>query len=104
MLFFQVIESREMMDESKDRDTIDGAVRVAHLVKHASFLFRISHSFKKSFVLLTPRVIKILAQSPPTCTCKAFTDKRSPFLSSNFIEFLTVFINIVHALTCLLKL
>lgn len=35
--FFQVIESREMMDESKDRDAIDGAVRVAHLVKHASF-------------------------------------------------------------------
>lgn len=35
--FFQVIESREMMDESKDRDAIDGAVRVAHLVKHVYF-------------------------------------------------------------------
>ena len=30
---FKVIESREMMDESKTPDTIDGAVRVAHLVK-----------------------------------------------------------------------
>ena len=29
---FKVIESREMMDESKTPDTIDGAVRVAHLV------------------------------------------------------------------------
>ena len=28
----KVIESREMMDESKDPDTVDGAVRVAHLV------------------------------------------------------------------------
>ena len=44
MLFFQVIESREMMDDSKDRDTIDGAVRVAHLVKRASCLFQIAHS------------------------------------------------------------
>lgn len=26
-----------MMDESKDRDAIDGAVRVAHLVKHVYF-------------------------------------------------------------------
>ena len=34
-----------MMDESKDRDEIDGAVRVAHLVKHPSFvLSRIAHS------------------------------------------------------------
>ncbi|KAL9963272.1 hypothetical protein ACROYT_G032456 [Oculina patagonica] len=30
-IFRVVIESREMMDESKDRDAIDGAVRVAHL-------------------------------------------------------------------------
>jgi len=30
-IFRVVIESREMMDESKDPDTIDGAVRVAHL-------------------------------------------------------------------------
>lgn len=30
-----------MMDESKDRDAIDGAVRVAHLVKHPSSISRI---------------------------------------------------------------
>lgn len=30
-----------MMDESKDRDAIDGAVRVAHLVKHRSSISRI---------------------------------------------------------------
>ena len=27
-----------MKDESKEPEAIDGAVRVAHLVKHASFL------------------------------------------------------------------
>ena len=67
-----------MMDESKDRDEIDGAVRVAHLVKHVSLFsyfdlrcHLITNLFKKSFVLLTPRVQKNMAHSPPTC--KAFT-------------------------------
>lgn len=39
-LFFltcKIIESREMKDESKDPDTIDGAVRVAQLVNRSSF-------------------------------------------------------------------
>ena len=43
----QVIESREMMDESKDPDTIDGAVRVAHLVNS---LVKNDFSFLSSIV------------------------------------------------------
>ena len=34
---YKIIESREMKDESKDPDTIDGAVRVAQLVNRSSF-------------------------------------------------------------------
>ena len=34
---YKIIESREMKDESKDPDTIDGAVRVAQLVNPSSF-------------------------------------------------------------------
>lgn len=36
-LTYKIIESREMKDESKDPDTIDGAVRVAQLVNRSSF-------------------------------------------------------------------
>ena len=36
-LTHKIIESREMKDESKDPDTIDGAVRVAQLVNCSSF-------------------------------------------------------------------
>lgn len=36
-LIYKIIESREMKDESKDPDTIDGAVRVAQLVNRSSF-------------------------------------------------------------------
>ena len=36
-LMYKIIESREMKDESKDPDTIDGAVRVAQLVNRSSF-------------------------------------------------------------------
>lgn len=36
-LTYKIIESREMKNESKDPDTIDGAVRVAQLVNRSSF-------------------------------------------------------------------
>ena len=51
-----------MKDESKEPEAIDGAVRVAHLVKHASFLSRIAscqliiNILKRSFVPLAPPV------------------------------------------------
>lgn len=49
-----------MKDESKDPEAIDGAVRVAHLVKHASFLSRIAccqlimNILKRSFAPSAP--------------------------------------------------